>query len=92
MKIYIQIADGKRSYPIKASSTKPTQPLKTNSGRSETFLPTVTFAIDVKFDRSIFKESVASIAEFELTKEMIQSPAPQVDITEVDAEALQDKK
>ena len=84
MKIYIQIADGKRSYQLKASSTKPTQPLKTNSGMMKTFLPTVTFAIDVKFDRSIFKESIASIAEFELTKEMIQSPAPVVDVTKID--------
>lgn len=84
MKIYIQIADGKRSYPVKASLTKPTQPLKTGSGRFETFLPTITFAIDAKFDRSIFKESIASIAEFELTKEMIQSPAPIVDVTKID--------
>jgi len=84
MKIYIQIADGSRSYPIKATLTKPTQPLKTGSGRWEKFLPTITFAIEVKFDRSIFKESVKAIAEFELTSDMIQSPAPMVDVVEVD--------
>jgi len=84
MKIYIQIADGKRGYPVKASIKKPLEPLKTGSGRYETFLPTITFAIDVNFNNQIFKESIASIAEFQLTKEMIQSPAPMVGITEVE--------
>lgn len=84
MKIYIQIADGKRSYPVKASITKPKQPLKQGSGAREKFLPTVTFAIDVKFNHDIFKDSIKTITEFELTSEMIQSPAPEVNITQVD--------
>jgi len=84
MKIYIQIADAPRSYKVNASITKPIQPLKTGNGLTERFLPTITFAIDAKFDSKIFKESIKSIAEFELTNEMIQSPLPEVNVVEVD--------
>jgi len=84
MKIYIQIADAPRSYKVKASSTKPTEPLRAGDSRREGFLPTITFAIDAKFDKNIFNESMKSIAEFQLTNEMIQSPAPQVNVIEVD--------
>ncbi len=84
MKIYIQIGDGRRSHPVKAFTTKPNEPLSSGAGVSKHYIPTVTFAIDVKFNRKIFEESIASIAEFELTKEMIQSPAPMVDVTQID--------
>ena len=83
MKIYIQIGDGRRSYPVKAFTSKPDEPLSAGAGLRKHYIPTVTFAIDVKFDRNIFKDSVASIAEFELTKDMIQSPAPVVNVTEI---------
>ena len=84
MKIYIQIADAPRSYKVKASTTKPIEPLKAGDSRTERFLPTITFAIDAKFDRKIFNESIKSIAEFELTNEMIQTPSPQVNVIKVD--------
>jgi len=84
MKIYIQIADAAKSYKINASFKKPILPLKTGSGNTERYLPTITFAIDAKFDKNIFNESMKSIAEFQLTNEMIQSPAPQVNVIKVD--------
>jgi len=84
MKIYIQIADAPRSYKVKASTTKPIEPLKAGDRQTERFLPTITFAIDAKFDRNIFKEGMKSIAEFELTNEMIQTPSPQVNVIKVD--------
>lgn len=84
MKIYIQIADGRRAYPVKASLKKPLTPLKTGSGLSEKFLPTITFAIEVNFDRSIFNESIKTAALFTLTNEMIQTPNPLVEIDEVE--------
>ena len=84
MKIYIQIAEGARRYKVNASLIKPTQPLKSGISYDDKFLPTITFAIDAKFDKNIFNESMKSIAEFQLTNEMIQSPAPQVNVIKVD--------
>ena len=84
MKIYIQIGEGTRRYKVNASLTKPTQPLKTGGSYDNKFLPTITFAIDAKFDKNIFNESVKSITEFQLTNEMIQSPSPQVNVIEVE--------
>ena len=83
MKIYIQIGDGKRSYPVKASTSKPNEPLSTGAGLSKRYIPTITFAINANFDRSIFKDSIKSIADFELTQDIIQSPTPMVDVVEI---------
>ena len=53
-RIYLKIADGRRSHPVKASSKRDYRPLEDSLGNA---LPTVVIALNVKMDSDIFYQA-----------------------------------
>lgn len=57
-KVYLRIAEGRHSYPIKAENKKNYSPLEDSSGRA---LPTIFISLELEFDYSLFRRADAEL-------------------------------